>query len=118
MTAEVGHNFDGMIMNAVETDENGVIGPETLFQFHQSGQHVHAEYSGGRVERGYLVGIIEGAHFEFRYCQLETDGTLNGGVSICEIGVSNSGLVQIIENFEWGSRPGGGRNVIQQLEAR
>jgi len=108
-------NLDGLRMNAAETDGNGVIGVDTIFHFHQEGANVHAEYSGGRISKGYLVGIVQGSKFEFRYCQLETDGTLNGGHSHCDLVRSEDSLVQIIEHFEWESRPGGGRNVIQQL---
>ncbi len=103
-------------MNAVETDENGVIGKETIFHFHQTGSHVHAEYRGGKIEHGFLVGINHGQSLEFRYCQLESDGTLNGGASTCELKINEASLVQIIENFEWESRLRGRRNVIQELK--
>ncbi len=108
-------NLDGLLMNAVETDPNGVIGVDTIFRFRQSEAFVHAEYSGGKIHQGYLVGIISGSKFQFRYCQLELDGTLNGGESNCELERVDD-LIRIVEHFEWESRPGGGRNVIQQLE--
>ena len=108
-------NLNNLTMNAVETDENGVIGIETIFNFHQDGEYVHAEYRGGKIERGYLVGINRNNILEFRYCQLESGGILNGGSSTCELKLSEDSLIQIIENFEWESRPGSGRNVIQEL---
>ena len=108
-------NLNDLTMNAVETDANGVIGVDTLFHFHQTGQQVHAEYRGGKIEHGYLVGINQGKTLKFRYCQLESDGTLNGGASDCELNLSDDALVQIIEHFEWESRPGNGRNVIQEI---
>lgn len=108
-------NLDGLKMNAVETDPNGVIGVDTIFSFRQVGNSVSAHYSGGRVEQGYLVGLVNGAKLEFRYCQLESGGILNGGCSNCELEVGENSLVRIIENFEWESRDGCGRNVIQEL---
>lgn len=105
------------MMNAVETDVNGVIGVDTIFKFKQSGDHVSAEYAGGRVRQGFLVGINSGTTLVFRYCQTETDGILNGGESSCRLEIGETGLVRIIEDFEWASRPGGGRNVIQELDA-
>lgn len=70
---------------------------------------------GGRIRKGFLVGVIHGSEFQFRYCQLEVDGTLNGGKSNCVLECINN-LTRIVENFEWESKPGGGRNVIQQME--
>ncbi len=108
-------NLNDLRMNAVETDENGVIDERTIFEFRQEGQSVHAEYSGGKIERAFLVGIVTGNVFEFRYCQLEVGGVLNGGASKCELRVDEQSRLQIVEHFEWASRPGGGRNVIQQI---
>ncbi len=111
-------NIDGMIMNAVETDENGVIGVDTIFKFRQTGEYVSAEYTGGKIRKGYLVGINSGTTLVFRYCQLETDGTLDGGESTCSLEIGDNGLVRIVENFEWTSRLGGGKNIIQELDSR
>jgi hypothetical protein len=108
-------DLDGLRMNAVETDANGVIDRDTVFQFHQDGDKVHAEYAGGSIERGYLVGRLTRTVLEFRYCQLEASGTLGGGASTCEVERDESSRVRIVENFAWESRPGGGRNVLREL---
>jgi hypothetical protein len=108
-------SLDGLSMNAVETDANGVINVDTTFTFHQSDETVRAEYAGGQVVQGYLVGLMQGPQLTFRYCQLERSGALNGGMSICDLRRSDDGKIQIIEHFEWASRDGGGRNVLQEL---
>jgi hypothetical protein len=107
--------LDGLRMNAVETDPNGVIDRDTIFMFHQDGDRVHAEYAGGRIERGYLVGRLSGTALEFRYCQREANGTLGSGASTCEVERDEESRVRIVENFTWESRPGGGQNVLREL---
>lgn len=107
-------NLDGLKMNAIKTDPNGIIGPETIFSFTQKNNVVRAEYSGGRIQHGYLIGILNGSKLHFRYCQLQTTGELDSGESNCELRFENN-LIQIIENFAWESRPGTGQNIIQQL---
>ena len=72
-------NLHNLRMRAVETDANGVVDERTIFEFRQEGRSVHAEYSGGRIERGFLVGVVTGSSFVFRYCQLEAGGVLSGG---------------------------------------
>lgn len=108
-------SLNGLTMNAVETDPNGVIDERTIFKFKQHGEEVYAEYAGGNIVKGYLVGNYRSSCLEFRYCQLEIGGVLNGGSSKCEVRLNEQSMVQIIENFEWESRQGGGRNVIQEL---
>lgn len=114
MTAPI--QLDGLQMNAVQTAPSGVIDARTVFDFHQTEDRVHATYTGGRVERGYLVGLVREERFEFHYCQLHTDGSADGGHSQCELRRSAEGRVQIVEHFEWGG--GKGTNVIEELPPR
>jgi hypothetical protein len=79
------YSLDALTMNPVRTAPNGAVGVETLFRFHQTAECVHATYSGGRVQHGYLVGIVHGERFELRYCQMHTDGSIDGGQSTCEL---------------------------------
>jgi hypothetical protein len=108
-------DLNNLIMNAVKTAENGVINEDTIFEFSQFKTHVSAKYSGGSIEKGYLVGILSENNLEFRYCQMQVDETLDSGHSFGEVRLSENGLIQIVEKFEWESRPGSGTNIIQEL---
>jgi uncharacterized protein YndB with AHSA1/START domain len=108
-------DFDGLRMNAVKTAENGVVNADTLFRFRQRGSEVAADYAGGGVVDGHLVGLVDGARMRFRYAQLERGGVLNGGASECEIERTDDGRLRLVEHFQWESRPGGGTNVIEEL---
>lgn len=108
-------SLDGCRMHVVETASNGVVNADTYFDFHQGGDRAWAEYAGGGIERGYLVGVVRGSDFEFRYCQIQTDGVIDGGQSRCELRRSDAGKLQIVEHFEWGSREGGGTNVFEEV---
>lgn len=107
-------NLHGLIMNAVETDPCGVISSETIFEFEQIDTFVTAQYKGGKIRQGYLVGNLSVNKLDFRYCQIQVDGTLDSGSSQCDVLLSD-GLVQINEYFSWESREGQGRNVIQEM---
>lgn len=108
-------NFNALKMNAVETDPNGVINEHTIFTFEQDEDIVYAQYVGGEIIRGQLIGRITDDKLHFRYCQIDTDGNLDGGESYCDLQYSDDGLIQIIENFQWESRDEQGRNVIQEM---
>jgi hypothetical protein len=113
---EASFRLDGLVMNAVATAPNGVVGVDTLFRVHQRGERVHARYAGGRVARGWLVGAVRGERFAFRYCQEHTDGHIGGGRSDCELTRGAVGRVRIVERFEWAA--GRGANVLQELADR
>lgn len=106
-------DLDGLTMNAVRTAPNGVVNADTRFRFEQDGQRVRASYAGGRVERGHLLGVVEGATLEFCYCQTHVDGSMDAGRSQCELRIGEGGALQIVEHFEWSG--GSGTNIIQEL---
>lgn len=109
------YDLNGIRMNAVQTAENGVVNAETEFAFRQSGTLVFAEYRGGGVLHGSLVGLLEGSRLTFRYAQLQVGDVLNGGRSECEVAHTDDGRLQVVEHFQWESRPGGGTNVFEEI---
>lgn len=96
-------NLAGRRMHAVQAAPNGVIDRDTVFRFRQDGRRVWADYAGGRVVRGFLVGLIEGARLRFRSCQLESLDNLAGGSFDGELRRSPAGRLQIVERFAWES---------------
>lgn len=108
-------HLNNVKMNVIETSENGVVNQDTIFHFKQEGNLVHADYSGGQIEKGYLVGKLINNQLEFTYCQIQFDGVLDNGKSTVELEKLN-GKIRLIEHFEWASRPGVyGTNVFQEL---
>ena len=110
--------LDGVKMNVIKTAENGVVNHETIFRFSQKDEVVSAEYQGGKILKGFLVGKLSIQNqLEFSYCQMQVDGKLDNGVSICQLSQNEKGKIILTEHFEWKSRPGEfGTNVFQQLE--
>ena len=77
---------------------------------------VTAEYAGGKIKKGFLIGQIAADVLRFSCCQLQMDGGLDNGVSSCELSVSDTGKIRLVEHFEWKSRPGEtGVNVFQEI---
>lgn len=104
-------------MNVPKTDACGVVNHETIFQFRHENNVVKAEYSGGKIQQGFLVGqFTDKNHLRFSYCQMQIDGKLDNGVSECEVSKDADGKIILIEHFEWASRPGEfGTNVFKEL---
>lgn len=110
-------SLDSVKMNVIKTAETGVVNHETIFLFSQKEGVVSAEYQGGKIRKGFLVGnLSEENELQFSYCQMQLDGKLDNGLSTCQLSKNENGKLILTEHFEWKSRPGEfGTNVFQEL---
>lgn len=111
-------SLNGLKMRVVSTAEEGEVNTETLFRFTQKDKFVSAEYGGGKVRLGYLIGTISGNSLSFRYVQADTSGRLDSGFSTCKIRRKSNGKIQLIEHFKWDSREGTGINIFEEIEIK
>jgi hypothetical protein len=109
-------SLDGRQMRAVSTADGGEVSVDTLFSFAQAGDTVSAQYAGGSVRLGHLVGIFAAGELSFRYAQVDHAGRVDGGRSVCEVSSLPDGRVQLLEHFQWESRDGSGTNVLQEIK--
>lgn len=108
-------DLDGHIMHAPITGTNGLVNAETIFRFSQDGDLVRASYAGGRIRFGELIGRVEGDVLEFRYCQIDNDGHLDGGVSTSSLETRADGALRIIVRFHRESCGERGINIIEDV---
>ncbi|RLM49017.1 hypothetical protein, partial [Halorubrum sp. Atlit-28R] len=104
-------SLDGRTLVGVEND-GGEVGGDTRFRFEQDGNVVTAHYAGGTIIEGFLTGTFDGRILNIRYVQLNEDHETSTGhlVGIAEEWVD--GRVRIEDEWEWESKPGGGRSVL------
>lgn len=108
--------LDGLTFRAVENSPDGETSGETLFRYREDGDMVWADYAGGAVRRGHLVGTRDGDRLEFRYAQLNADGVTSTGHCVSRIVPAGDGRVRLLETWEWESRPGSGTSVVEQVD--
>lgn len=109
-------SLDNVKMNVLQTAEQGVVNQDTIFVFRQIGSQVSAEYSGGKISKGYLIGLMVNDKLTFSYCQLQVNGKLDCGISTCEISRDEHHKIKLEEHFEWASRPGEkGTNIFVEI---
>ena len=53
-------SLEGRVFAGVENSSTGEVGQSTIFTYHQDQDIIWAEYSGGSIIRGYLVGTRNG----------------------------------------------------------
>ncbi|GAV41042.1 hypothetical protein [Streptomyces acidiscabies] len=107
--------LDGLVFAPVADQAPGQVGTGTRFTYHESDGVVWADYAGGDVVRGHLVGTRAGDRVDFRYVQLRTDGTTASGHCVSTVVPLPDGRVRLDETWEWESRQGTGTSVVEQV---
>ncbi|MBT3149735.1 hypothetical protein HTV45_02210 [Streptomyces sp. CHD11] len=107
-------SLDGLVLAPVADQAPGQVGTRTRFTYHERDGEIWAEYAGGDVVRGHLVGTRAGDRLDFRYVQLERNGTTSSGHCVSTVVELPDGRVRLEENWEWESRPGSGTSVVEQ----
>jgi hypothetical protein len=108
-------SLHGRVFAGVSNAETGQVGSATRFRYHEDGTVVWAEYSGGEIVRGFLVGTRDGDRLAFRYAHLATDGDTADGVCDSRIDVLADGRVRFEESWAWESRPGTGTSIVEEV---
>ena len=75
-------NYDGRkFVSKQKKTENGEVSQDTLFSYHQKGDIVWAEYSGGSVRHGNLIALTgNNGCLEMRYHHLNEDNEFMTGI--------------------------------------
>lgn len=107
--------LDGRIFQAVGSAEGGEAGPATVFKYREVNGLIEADYGGGAVARGFLVGTRSGDSVSFRYCQLNTAGETSTGRCDSTIEVLADGRLRLHETWVWESRPGAGTSFVEEM---
>ena len=109
--------LDGLVLAPVADQAPGQVGTRTRFNYHEKDGEIWAEYAGGDVVRGHLVGTREGDLLDFRYVQLKRDGTTSSGHCVSRVVELPDGRVRLEESWEWESQPGRGTSVVEEIPA-
>lgn len=108
-------SLDGLVLAPVADQAPGQVGTRTRFTYHEKDGEIWAEYAGGDVARGHLVGTREGDRLDFRYVQLKRDGTTSSGHCVSTVVELPDGRVRLEESWEWESQAGSGTSVVEEL---
>ncbi|MER5473419.1 hypothetical protein ABZX90_37935 [Streptomyces sp. NPDC002935] len=107
-------SLDGLVLAPVADQAPGQVGTRTRFAYHEEDGLVWADYAGGDIVRGHLVGTREGDRLDFRYVQLKHDGTTASGHCVSLVVELPDGRVRLEENWAWESRQGTGTSVVEE----
>lgn len=111
--------YNNKTFRPVTNAANGEVDGETRFHYHQQGNIVWAEYSGGSVARGSLIATVrdDDQTLDMRYHHVNLKGELMTGQCRSTPVRLPDGRLQLREKWQWTSGDcSSGESVIEEVE--
>jgi hypothetical protein len=111
-------NYDNRKFASVHNSETGEVSGETVFHYHQTGNIVSAEYSGGEIIFGTLIAVAdENGNLDMRYQHINKNGELMTGKCLSTPEILTDGRIRLHENWQWTSGDlSAGESIIEELD--
>jgi len=95
-------SLDNRVFVPVENTENGVVSGHTRFHFWQEGMVFYADYFGGDVREGHIIGQFnERGQGDMLYHCLTTDKNLKAGKALATFTQNGDGRVSMSLAWQW-----------------
>lgn len=109
-------NYNDKIFRLVVNSENGETSNDSVFIYKQIGNILTSEYSGGKIIKGHLIGLVdENGEIEMRYHQVNQKGELMTGVCKSIPEILENGKIRLHETWQWTSGDKSkGESIIQE----
>ena len=110
-------NYDGKKFRSIANSPGGEVGGGTTFHYHQDGELVWAEYSGGEIVYGTLIAKCRpDGVLDMRYQHLNESGELMTGECVSTPETLPDGRVRLHEKWRWTSGDlSAGESVIEEI---
>lgn len=97
-------NYDGRKFIPKMNSENGEVGEQTNFTYHQNGNLLWAEYSGGDILKGSLIGsVLCNGGLDFVYHHMNQNMQIKTGKCRSVPTVQENGKIELSEQWQWTS---------------
>lgn len=97
-----GINYNSRIFIPQSNTENGEVDEETIFHYFQESHLFWAEYSGGDVLKGHMIGTVaENGELDFHYQHLNKDRQVRIGKCHSIPNIMENGKIALQEKWQW-----------------
>ena len=110
-------NYNNKQFKAILNSDNGEISAETIFQYKQTDHILTAEYAGGAIIKGQLIGIVDDlGNIEMHYHHLNAKNEFMTGICKSKPTYLANGKLRLHENWQWTSGDkSSGNSIIEEL---
>lgn len=96
------YSLNNKKFTSLENTANGEVGADTVFHYHQEGDIISADYAGGSIVKGHLLGnMLADGTLDFRYHHINADGVLMLGQCRSTPQLLPDGRLQFHEKWQW-----------------
>ena len=110
-------HYDGRLFHVVENSSAGEVTGETIFRYKQKEWIVTADYAGGGIDYGQIIGLVDNnGRLNFRYQHVNTEGFIMTGRCKSRPEILAGGKIRLHERWQWtcGSRKKG-TSVLEEF---
>ena len=108
-------NYDNKIFTSLENTENGEVNKDTTFYYHQNKDIIWAEYFGGIIKKGFLLGFVKNnGELEFNYQHINMNNEIKTGKCISIPKILENGKIELLESWEWTNGEKGTSRIIEK----
>jgi len=109
-------NYNNKLFKPINNTENGETSNETIFRYKQTGNILTAEYTGGKIIFGHLIGLVDkSGNIEMRYHQVNNQGELMTGICHSKPERLANGKIRLHETWQWTSGDKSkGQSIIEE----
>ncbi len=95
-------SYDGRRFVSKSNTNNGEVDAQTVFCYHQKGSLLYAEYTGGEIQKGYLIGTVDkNRELDFYYLHRNQQEELRIGVCHSIPEQLEDGRIRLREQWKW-----------------
>jgi hypothetical protein len=110
-------NYHGKSFRPIQNSENGETSAETIFYYRQERNILTSEYSGGKIKKGHLIGLVdEQGQIDMRYHQVNSNNELMTGTCQSVPEILPNGKIRLHETWQWTSGDlSEGNSVLEEI---
>jgi hypothetical protein len=110
-------NYNNKKFRPVSNTENGETSNETIFHYKQEGNILTSTYSGGKIIKGHLIGLVdENGNIDMRYHQVNEKGELMTGICNSTPEIMENGKIRLHEKWQWTAGDNSkGNSILEEI---
>ncbi len=94
-------NLNNKTFLLVDNSANGEVNSETVFKYTQENTLITADYSGGSISYGKIIGHLNGDTINMLYQCLTINNELKAGKAIAKLSIAANNKIHMKLDWEW-----------------
>ncbi len=94
--------LNNKIFKPLSNSKNGEVDSGVLFYYFQKDDTIWADYSGGEILKGHLLGkFLDDETISFVYHHINNKNQIKNGKCVSKITLDKNGLLRLSERWQW-----------------